>query len=170
MRQILTIIILLLSFCVIVPAQRRKAQSVLLDKTKPSVYLSFVRTAKLEPYYEGLSGETVWLRLHNNTRWAISLQASGVAEKEDGDASLYYDIVNENEIEITPNSYPCHVCSIIPLGSGKSLLFSIPREHLADERHIQIHFYFDWQDRDKNGEAESIVSFYGSDILGEKPK
>ena len=157
----------------IVSAQRRKNQGVLLNKTKPSVYLSFVKYGKLEPWYEGLSGERVWLRLHNNTRWEIVFDASGVADEEQGEASLYYDVVKDNCNEIHPDKYPCRVCSRSPLSSGESLLFSVPREHLPDKGQLRIHFAFDWQEDLKvitGEEIDNIVTFYSSDLPKETSK
>jgi len=126
-----------------------------------------VRSGKVEPLETGESGERIWLRLQNNTRWIIWLEASGVPEAAYGDAALYYDVVDMKEGSRLPESSRCHVCSIVPLGSGKSLLFSVPRENLTENRKIKVRFGFDWQDKDDlfaDREIESIVPFSASNL------
>ena len=167
MRHLLTVIILLLSFCFVVPAQQRKTQNFRLDEKQPSVYLEFVRFGKLKPLYVGEPEERVFFRLRNNTRWAIWLQASGGAGGDD-EAGMFYDFIKDNVIEITPRSYPCHVCSVIPLGSGKSLLFSVRQDHLVKDSRIQIHFTFAWQHPNEpfadETDFDGIISFHASSL------
>lgn len=172
MRRLFTFTILILSFCSYVSAQQKKESksveskitSIRLDETKPSVYISFVRTEKLEPKRSFDSGNYIFLRLYNNTRWAIWLEASSPSE-EYGDASMYYEVRRKNEV--LSGSLYCHVCSTIPLKSGDSLLFVIPKEDLSEGNHIKIGFSFDWQNRDDvfaGREIETAVTFYASDL------
>src|SRR5436305_540669 len=75
--------------------QRQQKKSVTtgikLQQKQPSVYISFVRAGKIKPLFTGNSEEHIWLRLHNNTRWSIWLDASDIP-KEYGDAALYYTV------------------------------------------------------------------------------
>jgi hypothetical protein len=166
MRRFFIVFILILSVCAIVPAQRRSTFQVKLDKNKPSVYISLVRVGKPKSPLDDQSREFVWLRLNNNTRWAIWFAASGENNKE-SDASLYYDIVSEDGTVL--ESRRCHVCSRASLGSGKSLVFSIPKEDFVEKSYLEIRFSFDWQN-DSNGafaaqdEYENIVSFSERDL------
>jgi hypothetical protein len=172
MRRFFLVFILILSVCVVVSAQRRSTIRVKLNKNKPSVYISLVRVGKLKSPSDAMSREFVWLRLNNNTRWAIWFDASGENDKE-SDASLYYDIVNKdgNTIE----SRRCHVCSRIPLGSGKTLVFNIPKEDFSEKSYLEIRFSFDWQNEEsgafaEEGEYENIVSFSERDLPKDAPK
>jgi hypothetical protein len=67
--KIFTILIINISFLVfgysLVPGQ----------SSQPSVYLTFEKTGKFELLCANKSQEGIWLRLHNNTRWAINLDA-----------------------------------------------------------------------------------------------
>ena len=163
MIQYLWFIFLLISLVTVASEQRRRGES-RLNKSLTSVYISFVRFGKAEPVREGESGERIWLRLHNNTRWSIELKAYGLPD-EYGDAGMFYDLMLKDEM--LPESEHCHACSVIPLASGKSLLFSVPREHLIKDRELRIHFSFDWQDRDdvsSGREIDNIVSFFASSL------
>ena len=62
-------------------AQRKGAaqsRDVRLSKNHATVYLMFERVGKREPRRIGEGSDGVWLRLHNNTRWRLHLQAYGL--------------------------------------------------------------------------------------------
>ena len=59
------------------PKNRRAKNSVRLQQDKPSVYISFVRFGQRESFRTVDSENGVYLRLHNNTRWTLVLQAYG---------------------------------------------------------------------------------------------
>jgi hypothetical protein len=59
------------------PKNRHANNSIRLQKDKPSVYISFVRFGKRESFRTVDSENGVYLRLHNNTRWTLVLQAYG---------------------------------------------------------------------------------------------
>lgn len=48
------------------------SDKVSLTSDKPTVYLAFEREGKREPIHASESNRGVWLRLHNNTKWAIN--------------------------------------------------------------------------------------------------
>jgi hypothetical protein len=50
----------------------------LLDPNLPSVYIRFDHVGKRVPVHSDESGEGVWLRLHNNTKAAISLRTESL--------------------------------------------------------------------------------------------
>lgn len=170
---------LLLSFMVVcglvavVHAQRHgtrlKQRDVRISRNHPTVYLSFVRYSKPEPAQAGEGGERVWLRLHNNTRWSISLLASDV-RKGLGDASLHYEVapnprppavlappavvasggaIEKPEAAAIPCeltvSELCHSCTVIKLPRGSSLLFSVPRGHLCWNAILRVRFSYEWE-------------------------
>ena len=178
---------LLLSFIVVcglmtvVPAQRRgvrlKQRDVRILRNRPTLYISFVRYGKLEPVQAGENGERVWLRLHNNTRWSISLLASD-APKGTGDANLHYEVepnprppavlappvvvapgrvIEKQEAVAAPCdltvSELCHSCTVIKLTPGSSLLFSVPRGHLCWNAILRVIFSYEWE-----GNAVDVLS------------
>src|SRR5690349_14129711 len=59
----------------------RNARDFRISKSHPTVYLTFVRSGKREPEHVDESDQGVWLRLHNNTRWTLSLDAYGAGGK-----------------------------------------------------------------------------------------
>ena len=147
-------------------AQTNKVRQPRLRRDKPSVYISFERVGKIDPLETGISDQHIWLRITNNTRWPIWLDVSGVPNKEHGEISLYYTIESVNDGRIIIDSR-CHVCSNVPLASGKSWIFVIPLDYLDKDQRIRINFSFDWEGRDgvfAGREAEHSVFFYSSSL------
>jgi len=78
----------------------------------------------------------------------------------------FYDIENVQTHEIRIGNR-CHACSFIPLASGRSFLFSVPRADLEKDSRIRINFWWDWQDQDGvfgGREFESWVYFNSDDL------
>src|SRR5262245_34875463 len=137
-----------------------------IRRDKPSVYVSLIRVGKIEPLKTGIGDQHIWLRITNNTRWPIWLDASGVPNKEYGEISLYYTIESVNDGSIVIDSR-CHVCSNVPLASGNSWIFVIPLDYLDKDQRIRVNFSFDWEDRDDTfagREAEHSVFFFSSNL------
>lgn len=138
------------------------ARSVRILKDRPTIYISFERTGKREPLRNGESAEGIWLRLHNNSRWAIRLHASEVPSKVYGDAGLFYEVLADEKVTVDMN---CHVCSANMLAPGKSILFSLPREYLDEGLSVRINFNYEWE-LDKNVsyalEPQHFVYFHSS--------
>jgi hypothetical protein len=201
---------LTLSFLASVPGFAQKSQRPRLDSRKPSVYVSFLRFGTREPVYTGESNQRVWLRLHNNTRWPLVLDAHGAsgeafARGTEEEVGLFVSVEEvlkvrqfevrsspltdpqplppgsaiEQPIQAQPSATPrskeqqncspayqdsCHVCSNIRLASGKSIMFSVPREMLCEDRMIYVVYNYDWEGRDgiMVDEPEHRVYFYGS--------
>jgi hypothetical protein len=171
MKHLLAIQLIVLIGVNAVAAHRQRQQKksgatgIKLQRKQPSVYISFIRMGKIGPLVTGISEEHIWLQLHNNTRWAIWLDASD-APKEYGDASLYYTVEETADGHILIDSR-CHVCSIVPLLPGKSFTFVIPRDYLTNNTRIRVNFSFDWENKDDvfgGREAEHSVFFYTSKL------
>jgi hypothetical protein len=79
LRKITFIILSVLALSNPTVAQSKPQQHVKrkASVSNPSVYLSFVRVGKREPLHVSESDKGVWLRLHNNTRWSLVLNAYG---------------------------------------------------------------------------------------------
>lgn len=143
-------------------------QSGRLNMSLPSVYVTFVKTAPRKPLHVEEGEEGIWLRLHNNTRRKIIVKAGG-AYKDYGDISPYYEVesTKEGKPDIPIGNRPMHIISNADLASGKSFLFSIPREHLAKDLRIRISINFDWEDVDDvfaGREVEHFVYFSSANL------
>jgi hypothetical protein len=146
--------------------QANKIGQLLLRRDKPSVYISFIRVEKIEPLEAGISNKHIRLRITNNTRWPIWLDASDVPNKKYGDIYLYHTIESINDGRIVIDSR-CHVCSNVPLASGKSWIFVVPFDYLDKDQRIRINFSFDWEVRNDalaSREAEHSIFFYSSNL------
>lgn len=108
-------------------------RNVRVNRSLPSVYISFEKQDK----------KRLWFRFNNNMIWPMWLNASG-EEKGFGDAELFYDVLDKDGIIV--NSNKCHVCSIVPLQKGKTILFSIPKEMIRfQDDAIRIMFFYEWE-------------------------
>ena len=142
-KCIFLIILVIISLSEILLAQRRitRQKSVRLSKKFPTVYFTHEKTGKEVNESTGETVDLVWLRLHNNTRWAIWIEASGGDKYED--ARLYYNILdNDGNIK---ERRGCHVCSINPLGSGRSVLFTVPLEYFTGAEALELSFTYNWE-------------------------
>jgi len=165
---------------------RRNNVSVRMVKDRPSVYIDFLRKGRSQPLEEGESNERIWLRFVNNTRWDISFCASGVPE-EYGEVGMYYEVVKmpyqesgtysseerKNEAkgkekpEIPVGHRRGHVCHVYRLQSGRCVVFSVPREHLAEDLSIKVEFNYGWEKPDdviEGLEPQHHVYFYSTKL------
>ncbi|MGH9941343.1 MAG: hypothetical protein ACRD9R_03170 [Pyrinomonadaceae bacterium] len=169
----------------------RQAGSVRLVKDKPSVFITFERNGKRKPLEAGESDKGIWLRLHNNTRWGISFCGFGVSE-EYGEVGIYYDVeevpfeksggsyslpseketLDKKEKPELPTGYgSAHLCAVNRLPPGKSIMFSIPREHLAENLAIKVAFNYGWEESEdiiSGLEPQHSVYFYATSLPSEK--
>ena len=149
----------------VAPAQRQvnRRAGALVNSTKPAVFISFLRSADLEPLRTGYGRQHLLFRITNNSRWAIWLEMNGVP-KEYGDAGLFYTIESKDKGEIQIDSR-CHVCSVNPVGPGRSIVFSIPADYANTDTRLRIEYSFAWE-RDNEVEggsySEHSVAFYFS--------
>ena len=151
-RTALTLIIAAIAFGSALGQRKPRPSSVLVNANKPGVYISFLRAGKIEPLETGVSDKYLWFRITNNTRWAIWLEMSGVP-KAYGDASLYFTIVESNGGKIRIHSR-CHVCSVNPVGPGRSVTFSIPGDYATLDTFLRLNYSFAWE-RDNENEGGS---------------
>jgi hypothetical protein len=73
----------------------------------------------------------------------------------------------EEDCPAPANDWCFHVCSVVSLAPGKSLVFSLPRETLCKNLRVYLVFNYSWEARNGFvGEApEHRVYFYGSALL-----
>jgi hypothetical protein len=187
-------------------------KDVLVSKEKPTVYLTFEKAGPRSAVYAAESDQGVWLRLHNNTKWAINiatLSAYVAGEKtkllrlSDGrsvfglregvEISPRHGVevvdryesrklpdggvhINENiNVPNPPVGYNRggHVSGSAWLPSGHSVIFSLPKEHLAKRLAIFASFRYEWETAERDdgsNEPEHRVWFRAADLPSRLPE
>ena len=143
-----------------------------LSNDHPAVYITFERRGKgidpmqsrlAEPGDTSLSkqkGDDIWLRLHNNCRWAILFPTWSLylgkrltpahlsdgttvqALSDDMEVNAKY-LVEERDGKVVP--YGGDSYSESWLAPGRSVIFSVAREHLSHDRSIYLYFSYEWE-------------------------
>jgi hypothetical protein len=156
---------------------------VLIRKDRPSVYVEFAKQGKAAPLFSGEREDRVWMSLHNNTPWGIEFCSLAVPAPL-GDIGVVYTVKHISSTmgtvdfsnsptpqqtvkpaTPTPSGYSTgDTCTPYSIGSGRSVIFSVPRDHLAEELSIEIEFWYEWENRDNElGDyPECFVSFESS--------
>jgi len=163
-------------------SSQNKSGSILIRKDRPSVYIEFERSGKAPPLFEGEKEERIWLRLQNNIQWAIEFCSFSVKDQYGG-AGIVYEVKryrpsigmievsstrsalpkerNQQEPARTPQGYStADTCTPYYLDSGKSVVFSIPREHLGKNLYIEFEYWPEWENRDN--ELGNFPQYYVS--------
>lgn len=157
--MLLAVFIITLLFSI--NGQDSKSNLLKLIKDKPSVYISFHRLGKQKPLFKGESENRIWLRLNNNTKLKVFYCGFWV-EKEYGDIGIYYDVKTyepQPKSEELPLGYGgIDTCDVEIIDSGKSVLFSIPAEHLKKGFRIETKYYYGWTGNWKEDIFEGTVS------------
>lgn len=171
------VFIFVLCFQLSINAQRKSKVSkniskitstdVRIDKDKPHIFISFEDTKKIEPLHDGESEYRVFLRFNNNSVWKVSF-CIGATPPEYGEFEVIYEIFRVKGIEQVPPSGGSHNCQGILVNPKSSILFSVPKEHLADDLAIKIAFRYQWQE-DSDGafdvsETKNYCYFYSTDL------
>jgi hypothetical protein len=162
-RKTLPAIFLIASTTAICFAQTQTA--VRIDTNKPHVYLDFER----------LENDLVWLRLHNNSRWAISVRiekagsAPALFQLADGrmmNALEDRAIVSPEYIIDQPDSVGAgqYSCTSLQtwIAPSNSILFSVPRKDFRIASRLSIKFFYEWEA--SGGEVEHRVKFSESEL------
>jgi hypothetical protein len=172
MIKSLTLVFLTCGLVIGATAQRRdvgtQSQDVRLSTEQPPVYITSVRSGKAKSLATGESEERVWLRLSNNTRWAIWYEASDTP-KEYGDVAMNPYVVENAQGRKVETGGRCHDCSVISLASGKSVIFSVPDADVSNGRSIRINFSYDWEDRGADREALAANSWVRQSVYYQIP-
>ncbi|RMG01936.1 MAG: hypothetical protein D6735_11040 [Acidobacteria bacterium] len=175
MKKIIFVLAIIVCFVFSMSTEAQKRETSTKDmriiKNRPSVYISFEREGNRKPLHTGDSNKGVWLRLHNNSKWRIWVCMWDVP-KEYGEKELTYEVERyekSGNCEETPLSTdPEGSCPLELMKPGESVLFSVPREHLAEGLAIKVNFLYEW-DIDSDGsisdlEPKHYVYFYSSQI------
>jgi hypothetical protein len=173
MRTILSTLLLLSSLVLTVHAQQSGAVS--QDISKPTIYLTLERFGE---------NDSVWLRLHNNTWWAISFrtddpyQGASVTPLILGDGRQVPGLADD--LEVAPEYFIEHATDRVTtharswctasrswLPPGRSVVFSFPRKDLKSWEQIYVRFTYEWEQG--GNDPEHKVKFYGNDIIQPQP-
>jgi hypothetical protein len=93
---------------------------------------------------------------------------SKAVPKDYGEKQVAYEVERYEGSGETPGTRRSDACGYLVLGPGKSILFSVPREHLAEGLAVRIPFRYKWRinpdGSDHLLEAKHVGSFYSEDI------
>jgi hypothetical protein len=138
--------------------QRPGGSAALVKKGKSAVFISFMHRVDLTPLRTGYGRGHLIFRITNNTREAVWLDMSDVPSNQYGDASLYYTI-EETKGGIVRINHLCHVCSVNPVGPGRSVVFAIPRDYASQGTLLRIPYTFG-SERDSGSSSTHSAEFY----------
>jgi hypothetical protein len=145
----------------------------LIDVNRPFVYAKFDHIGPGVPRSVDEPNSRIWLRLTNNCRIPILVRANGVPDESPKDeVGLQYDVVSnpplrgmvsfspsrkdepqtgpngetqesETKADEIPRGYMEEVSSLVTIGPGEDILFSMPVNHLSKRWHVEIPFEFE---------------------------
>lgn len=143
--------------------------SFVLDGTKPYVYLQFDHIGPRKPLHEGEPSTGLWLRIVNNCKVPINVRSYGVITGDIG-TGVFDEIIpvqqvltvraDSGEIPLStdekptpktanepsakmPEGYSAELSSVTRVLPGKSLLFSVPRNHVSRDWFLRVKFILD---------------------------
>jgi hypothetical protein len=145
----------------------------LVDVNRPFVYVMFDHIGPGIPRDPTEPNSRIWLRLKNNCRIAILVRANGVPDESPKDeVGLEWKVVpnptiqgmvsfspsgkdkpqtglnaetqkSEKTTDEIPRGYMEEVASLVTIGPGQQILFSMPVNHLSERWHVEIPFDFE---------------------------
>jgi hypothetical protein len=185
--------------------------SFLIDVNRPFVYVKFDHIGPGAPRSADEPNSRIWLRLTNNCRIPLLVRANSVPdESPKNEIGLEWRVVpnttiqgmgsffppgkdqpqTEQNAEIQksglktddiPRGYMEEVTSLVTIGPGEEVLFSMPVNHLSKRWHVEIPFEFEMpkgkgpREPRNGGEPIMVVSYSLWDLppkalreLGEK--
>lgn len=154
-----------------------KTNKILLDCKQPSVYISFEKAEHRAPLKNGESDQGVWLRLHNNSAWNVTVATLGLPDNSYGDFRVFYEVkptrnyagsINVSDISNVYNYR--HISSVRTLTPGRTILFSVPKEHLSPGLYLSIEFSYAWEQAGSSGGGIGNISHYASFFSSDLPK
>jgi hypothetical protein len=151
-----------------------EATGFVIDKDKPSVYLTFEQFGEANDWKESKIGDwsgklpikkgtDVWLRLHNNSCWDITFATDSLYVSKrsvDGKTKINFGVLEDGAVTNVQYRieekdgrqvvYGAHGGSISSLPSGRSVVFGVLREHLGNHRSIYVPFQYGWEKKFSN--------------------
>jgi hypothetical protein len=170
MKHLLLVLAVFLTATFAISQQRPKARtSLLIDKSRSAVYLTFVRPVQFDTGDKTESSYLIF-KVTNNTRWNIWFDMSGGWEsmKKVGlvPISLYYAVEDPDKGTVLSGSTSCHVCSVNPLPPGKSIFFPVSESDVIADGRMRLEYDFEWE-RESNlvdSSSAHYVQYYFSNL------
>lgn len=163
---------ILLAFVATASSQSRGPKSltsaqVRINPKDPHVVLRLLRDEEIARRTQRESDGRVFLRIHNNSVWTIMFCSEPVP-KAYGDLAVTYKIERYLGLGEIPGTGTSDACSYYLLESNKSVVFSVPRTHLAEGLAIAISYKYEWEvdpdGSDNVSEPKHSVYFYSSNL------
>jgi len=174
--------ILTSSVCASAQSARTNIPSPLIDEDSPGSHVTYVGTYTSEYHAKDESGKKVVLRLHNNYRFNIQVSTYNVEDepvfvnKERADVlGVEYDLIlySGKRNETCSRRFTQELLTVIELGPGKELLFTVPIEHVTPRSEIRVPFTMGNERMTRKGgpPPEHCAVFLGKFLpSGEKPQ
>lgn len=157
--------LLLGCLCFSAIAQRSSKNLVLLDETRPSVYLQFDHEAERKPEHPREGKQGLWLSIHNNTRGAVCIRTQSLyigtkvapltlmsgkhvlGVRNGVEIAPLYTIEQDREtgFDRLPLTWHGDVSSISWIPSGGTVLTSLPKDDLIKGRRVVLPFSYEWE-------------------------
>lgn len=125
--------------------------TLLLDSRKPSAFITFEKYGDRSDVREGENKQGVFLRLRNNSRFKVYLNANG-AEDLNADHRVSYEVrgipgsdLSGMEKKLPIGTLLFHKTRVRELEGGQSIVFSVPIDHLAEGFGIFVNFSYEWE-------------------------
>lgn len=149
----------------------QETPKVVLDESKPIVYIKFDHAGPREPVEDGEPKLGLWLRIVNNSVIPIDVEVMNTATKSG--LQLLPDIITPIEQKI-PQSRPAHERMAMGYASGmgtaqtispgKDLTFSVPVNHVSPNWFMQVPFRFNLPPVKEGGQPICYASFVWEDL------
>lgn len=142
-----------------------------LDSTKPIVYIAFDHAGPRQPVEQGEPDQGLWLRLVNNSALPIEVRANGTAT--DPEMTILPDTITRRMVPISmssavrekmPRGYSYGMGTLITIDSGKSLVFSVPANHVSPAWFLQVPFYFSLPPEKEGVQPVCLAGFVWEDV------
>lgn len=147
------------------------ATKLALDAKNPIVYIAFDHAGPRTPVQEGEPARGLWLRLVNNSTVAIVVQANSTST--DANMTILPDTITANRGKMPkagpvsqkmPSGYASDTGTPITIDPGKSLVFSVPANHVSQTWSMQVPFQFSLPAVSKGVQPICLAQFTWDDI------
>jgi hypothetical protein len=173
---------LILPFALLLPPAlaQRVPDGFLIDRSKPFAYIKFDHIADRRQPSPDEFPKGLWLRLVNNCRVPLAVMANGPEQGEPG-VTIPNDVVPTPVLPVligppgqvssqtppkrqAPRGYSTDVGSLLTIGPGSNLLFSVPLDAVDPSWYVQVRFQFELPGDRTPQEPITLVDFGWQDL------
>src|SRR5215212_3110717 len=178
MKKILSATAILFSLICGLEAQQR-SPVIRSSEQKGAVQIEYVCAGPRETIFSDESNDGVWLRLKNNSRRTLFIRTYPKPNTKDScarnakrEVGIPYEVVEkrgygseERELKELPADRPIPgTYVVIKVKPGKSIIFSVAREHLVANRAIYVTFRYGRTQAKQKFEELSRAYFYAFEL------